>query len=876
MAFNLQYSRATNKFDRLCRRILDSIEPGHSSKNVHPCQENWTVLLISGRGDLTAAGTDVPANDSASVEDMRDLNPAEYAALRLADEATPQRGRGRVNLTPGEKKSPHGLSERLTQEWKTSHIKTDSITSLYWHNALKYLHAHYPLTVLTGDDTKVLGPLAQKLAERQSQLVDECLQLEQTVAELEATYESTKTELSTASNWLNKLRIKLWYAMDVISSNAYDNARNIALALNNMAVPTLPGLAQDQDTSSEPMQSGASAASVSSIFEQPMHDTEAIMKAAVDYGGPRKLSDPQIEKTKKWLQHNHVENFCRGEERIHRFCMEVKGATRKLVGETIADSPVLWSSELFAREKILYDIHAGTTLFAGLPSTRAPSVMSEPLSSTSFPIRATFVGSRASIFGGSSRLGREGIGSDISSYISSPGRATTSTTLESSIWSPAQSNSRSVTSASLQSRPASTFESGGLNRPIDRSHEKTGFLESLRQDLSSLLLSDLACPVWSCGSESDAWMNTLSQTSSIMDRLHQRTMLARLSLSSTPASTPAAGTEISSSRSPQARKQRSQSAAPRRPSSGKEESFASLRKALVGSGEQQRGADFPYHSAFDDILCRIRDHTDPILKLKAIRDFKMLSQDFRQSQQKAPARSRPRQEVGHTLSEDGPRRRSLDPSVLSANLRRQRQQKDGQTTPVNDVESEESVAIQTLKELLLVLWPKTMFRDLQYVAVFVSSDKMDDAELGQSFLHVGLAALAWKDEVCRSMVDVADRIVARDSIKRNVSKGKNREPSVLKAMEYWIIGAREGNAIAQRELASLYLTHPDVPPIVSLPLALSAEIFRADMMWEGVGEAQRNSQALCLALHWMQEAAKNGDTVAQAKLKEREAGRSIR
>lgn len=872
MAFNLQYSRATTKFDRLCRRILDSIEPGHSSKNVHPCQENWAVLLISKHGDLSAAETNMPTNTPTSVEGLLDLNPAEYAALRLADQATAHRGRRRITQTPSEKKSPHSLSEMLTQESKTSHIKTDSITSLYWHNALKYLHAHYPLTVLTGDDTKVLGPLVQKLAKCETRLVDECLQLEQTVAELEATYESTKAELSTASEWLNKLRIKLWYAMDVLSSNAYDNARNIAMALNNMAVPTLPGLTQEQDTSSEPLRSGASTASVSSIFEQPMHDTETIMKAAKEYGGPRKLSDPQIEKTKKWLQHNHVENFCRGEERIHRFCMEVKGATRKLVGETIADSPVLWSSELFAREKILYDIHAGTTLFAGLPSTRAPSVMSEPLSSTSFPIRATFVGSRTSIFGGSTRLGREGIGSDISSYISSPGRATTSTTLESSIWSPAQSNSRSVTSASLQSRPASAFESGGLNRPIDRSHEKTGFLESLRQDLSSLLLSDLACPVWSCGSESDAWMNALSQTSSIMERLHQRTMLARLSLLPTPASE----AEISRPTTSETRKQRSQSVAPRRPSSSKEESFASLRKALVGSSEQKRGADFPYHSAFDDILCRIRDHTDPILKLKAIRDFKILSQDFRQSQQRAPTKSGARQEAGYADSQDGPRRRSLDPNVLSANLRRQRHRKDAQTTPANDAESEESMAIQTLKELLLVLWPKTMFRDLQYIAVFVSSDKMDDAELGQSFLHVGLAALAWKDEVCRSMVDVADRIVARDSIKRNVSRGKTREPSVLKAMEYWIIGAREGNAIAQRELASLYLTHPDVPPIVSLPLALSAEIFRADMMWEGVGEPQRNSQALCLALHWMQEAAKNGDTVAQAKLKEREAGRSIR
>jgi chromatin assembly factor 1 subunit A len=191
-------------------------------------------------------------------------------------------------------------------------------------------------------------------------------------------------------------------------------------------------------------------------------------------------------------------------------------------------------------------------------------------------------------------------------------------------------------------------------------------------------------------------------------------------------------------------------------------------------------------------------------------------------------------------------------------------------------EYDENFIVQSLKDLLHALRPKTLFRDLQYIAAFASSDNLDDPELGQAFLHMGLAALAWKDEVCRGMVDVADRIVASDSIKRNVSSAKKREPSVLKAMEYWIVGAREGNAIAQRELASLYLTHPDVPPIVSLPLTLSSDIFKSEMMWEEEGEFRRNSQALCLALHWMQEAAKNGDVVAQTKLKEREAGRSIR
>jgi hypothetical protein len=745
---------------------------------------------------------------------------------------------------------------------------------MYWHNALNYLRTHYPLTVLTGDDTKVLGPLIQRLNGRQILLADECLQLEQEVADLEACYASARTTLATASGWLDKLRVKLWYAMFVISSDAYDNARNITVALNNMAILARPGAVPRQayGVSQEPSRPGSSVTSASSIFDQPRIDTETIMKAPAEYGGPRKLSDAQIEKTKKWLERNNVENFCRGEERIHRFCMEVKLLIRKLVGDTIAASPVLWSSELFAREKSQYDIHAG--LFGGT-STRPPSVMSEPLSSTSFPMRPAFAGSRASIFGGSSRLGRDGLGSDISSYISSPGRATTSTTLESaSIWSRGQSNSRSVTSVSQHSRPASTFEGSNLNRSVDRSQEKASFLETLRQDLSSLLLSDLACPVWSCGSESDAWMDAICQTPSIMERLHQRSALARLL---PPMNETVASTGLNP-KVPRKSKQRSRSAAPDRSSSDEHDcspELDSVERELLGGVGRAGVDDFPYRSAFNDILCRVRDHTDPVLKLRAIRDFKLLSQEFQQNRRVGSHTSLVKP-IGAAGAEDGTRRRSLDPSTLSANLRRKQCQKKSKGSVATTTEYDENFIVQSLKDLLHALRPKTLFRDLQYIAAFASSDNLDDPELGQAFLHMGLAALAWKDEVCRGMVDVADRIVASDSIKRNVSSAKKREPSVLKAMEYWIVGAREGNAIAQRELASLYLTHPDVPPIVSLPLTLSSDIFKSEMMWEGEGEFRRNSQALCLALHWMQEAAKNGDVVAQTKLKEREAGRSIR
>lgn len=870
--FNAQYSRASSKFDKLRRRILDVIEPGQSSKNVHPCQESWASVLISPDGSMAAATISSSSPATKKIEGLGELHPVEDAALRLVERAPIAEDREAFDPIPSAKRQGSSLFKMFSTEARLAHIKTDSIMSMYWQSALDHLQLHYPLTVLTEDDTKVLGPLTDKVVKCQLQVLDDCFRTEQEVADLEAVYTLAKTKITRLIGWLDKLRIKLWYTMEVVPSKYYEDARNIATALNNMALSAIRGFVPvsepgfSPDRSSRPSTSGTS---VSSFYDQGRMDTMSLLKAPVEHGGPKKLSDAQIEMTRKWLERNHVDNFCKGEERIHRFCMEVKMATRKLVGETISDSPVLWSSELFVREKNFYDIHSGT-FFSGQPSTRAPSVWSEPLSSSSYPHRSSFGASRGSSYGGSSRFGRD-LGSDLASMISSPGRATTSTTLEtaSSIWSHGQSNSRSVTSASLLSRPPSTFEDVGLNRLTDHSLEKATFLENLQQDLAALLLSDLGCPVWSCGSETDSWMDSIRQTSSIIERLEQRAVMAcLLSEKRSRASHTAAG-----SKAGQKLRARSQSVAASRrrsPPSGPIVSSNAIEKALT---DDRPPITFSYLNAFNDILSRMRDHVDPNLKLKAVYDLNILAQALQRSQQETMHGER-QAEGSH--SGEPPRRRSLNPSLLSANLsRRDRPAKPG-TVNGSDSAGEENSTVQFLKGLLIVLRPKTIFRDLQYIAAFVSSPTLDDTEMGRAFLHVGLAALAWKDEVCRAMVDVADRIVARDSIKRGVRGGARKEPSILKAMEYWMIGAREGNAIAQRELASVYLTHPDVPPIVSLPLALSSEIFKSEMRWDDEEERRRSSQAVCLALHWMQQAAENGDKLAQTKLEERRESRSIR
>lgn len=865
----MQYpsSRTSGRFDKLRQAVLATMEPGHSSKHIHPCQENWATVIVSATGQLQELEDSSSAHHK-TLDVLKDLDTAQEAAVSLVEGLTINDQHSVTSTTYMES----SLSEMFAKEQKVAQVKADSIAALYWHSAQKFLRQRYPITYLTGDGTKVLAPIVVALTTSNGEISRGIIQLEEEVSDLELSFAAARTRLTTLMVGVEKLRAKIWYAMTVVMSIEYEVAKNISTALNNMASPTLwaPGQSREGREPSGSSRPSTSGTSTSSFFDQPRIDTMTILKAPKEYGGPRKLSDVQIDMTKKWLK--RVDNFCKGEERIHRFCMEVKLATKKLVGETMTESPVLWSSELFAREKSLYDEQA-SAVYSAQPSTRAPSVMSEPVSSSSpFPARFGLLGFRSSFYSQSSSRA----GSDLASLISSPGRAPTVTTLDTgnTIFTPPQSNPRSVTSISSRSRPASAFEGVSLSRPMDHSVEKTRFLENLQQGLTCLLLADLGCLVWSLGSETDTWMSTVRATPSVAVRLRQRAVMASLMAEPEHLGTRKhlQGTKTAQTRN------RSQSSAPAA-HADHANILDTIETILDGKSEEMHPTKFTFRQAFADILARVSQHVDPNLKLKAIRDFRHLSLIFQRSLTTAQSESdRQRGEAA--------RRRSLNPSDLTANLDRRGKKDETRMPETSSSEStEESDTVRLLKRLLHVLSPRTIFRDLQYISAFVSSHTLDDTETGRAFLHVGLAALAWKDEVCRGMVDVADRIVVKDSTKRAIGGEGEKEASIVKAAEYWMIAAREGNAIAQRELASLYLTHPESTPIVSMPLALGSDIFKSEMMWteEGVGgaggggrEARHSSQALCLALHWMQLAANNGDAVAQMKLNERQAGRSVR
>jgi chromatin assembly factor 1 subunit A len=191
----------------------------------------------------------------------------------------------------------------------------------------------------------------------------------------------------------------------------------------------------------------------------------------------------------------------------------------------------------------------------------------------------------------------------------------------------------------------------------------------------------------------------------------------------------------------------------------------------------------------------------------------------------------------------------------------------------------ENQIVDALRSLLLEVKPKTLFRDLQFISAFVPSETLNKTDSGTAFLQFGLAALSLKEEVCNSMVEIADRIVSQELSRRHVPQpfGFNARPShaIEDAAGMWIITAKEGNPVAQRELAILYLTHPELLPRVTLPLTSPRDTFKAEMMYRRDKDSKSDPQSMCLALHWMQLSANGGDQLARNRLREREEFDSI-
>ncbi|KAF3941043.1 hypothetical protein ABW19_dt0203108 [Dactylella cylindrospora] len=782
--------------------------------------------------------------------------------------------------------------------------------------------------------------------------------------------------VSDMLNLLKSLRVKMWYVTDVRNSAAYDDARNVALALKKMAIPPKTnGRPVSQQRSKTGLTHRMSTSSFSLLKSDSMIDTIA---APVDNGGPNKLSDDQAEITSAWLKRYSVQNFCSGEERIHRFCFEIDKCVNRLVGDKILTGPVLWSSELFARdEKELTNVRKkGEFHLAGVGGL---NMTMDDDSDGEKSLRRQEVRPKASagdLFGLS--IGRPRSQSIVSTLSTTPGARprTTRGSVSESFMDKNDLFNTPTPQLSLESTPTSAFWSpfGNMtplagsparsktssiptlttSRSIESENsERKAFLNSLKQTLIGLLLSDLGLDVWSQGSETDAWFSGGLADECLQRKEDQERALAEKNASSKTLTT-VASKKINRKKSNKSlrrsvshangilealgRGEKGELAAPvatyetvgPEPHSGEENSSSSdatARSANTATGTStanKKGTyqTFPYGVAFRRLLTKFSTHPNPFDKLNALYELEILivasltSTTGKTFTRRGTLPSSPTPDFDPVARELSARMNNLmlsQPANLDESLAHLDERRHvglsgspfltptGARSPMpNNIPSTDMI-VEVWQELFRQadIRPRTLFRDLQFVASFIPAHQLDLTDQGKAFWDMAYAALTLKLDIVKTMVEVADEIVGYHTKRRTPDsaastpvvskekfdknpdlKSKSPQPagtewiarySMKDAANMWLITAKEGDATAQRELAIFYLTNPALLPLATMPLSKTKDIFRNDsMVARGVNDPEKcDPLRLCVSHHWMELSARE-DELAKKYLRQRD------
>lgn len=750
---------------------------------------------------------------------------------------------------------------------------------------------------------------------------------------------------------LKNLRDKMWYITDVRNSGLYEEARNVALALKVMGQPT-------KTPDGKPIQTHRPRNFSKSSTTNFLLKTEAqvfdIMAAPQDFGGPNKLSDDQSDITAKWLNQYGVENFCKGEERIHRFCLEVDKCVNKLVGDSMMDSPVLWSSELYKRDKEVLDsgrqkgdlflTGVGTLSIAGdeeyetqgRPGSRSLDFAQRP--------------SQSSLRSISNRNGSQQ-SFDLSPWGSNPihspdyfGGSSPVLAIDSSatFWSPFQTQAQSPTSAT-SIRPRTASSSKGtvmLKQSTTVNEDKRRFLLDLKQTLTGLLLSDLGTVVFSGGSETDSWfsgdlLEDCIQRKRDEEQRRKKQIARKKSMKS--LRTKAGAEHRNSPLETLGRTERGEAAPPvatyqhaaasdSHQSAGEHSSSSATSRSSGASTAKKSGLlEFPYNVAFRRLLNKFATHPNPFSKLHALYELELLIIASLSSRSGRPYNSRrdtlppvpqsPTLGAMPELSSREPttntsRAQNLEEAIANCEERRSHTmnqegvsnsspflQRSGARSPVGPPSTDMIVEVMQGLFRDADIRPKTLFRDLQYIASFVPAQMLDRTARGKAFWDVGLAALGLKQDVCRIMVEIVDDIIAKHSQRDVVLQQTNGQATektglavgaggatssqapvsrytIEDAARMLLITAREGDPVAERELAIMYLTSPELLHRTILPLTKPRDVFKTELLNRERKASQDSARSdpfmMCVAQHWMELSMKGGDKLAAQYLRQRE------
>lgn len=726
-------------------------------------------------------------------------------------------------------------------------------------------------------------------------------------------------DIHKLENARKALRVKMWYVSDVIHSAPYEEALHVTRALRAM-------------TSSSRMKQPASISWArqrlrnSAGQDRSAAQTLEALAAHRDYGGLSKLADEQVEQTSRWLTRNSVENFCKGEERIHRFCFEVQKCVNKLAGLNLLDSPVLWSSRLFGREKLMFD--------ARLPASRnfdLPYKNSTPNAYASN--HSAFIPSQSSYSSFASSSDPYGFRSD-----NNPDHFTRiwdlpKTSVEFNATAPAAKskiNSSGLTSLRLPSTAQQSSASPGHTSSYRTLSEevinaKKSFTHQIKKLLHSLIISDLGYPLWTQGSETDAWINLQHLNEAPVLKQPQQVPPDAVELKG-PRRTRDSNTTLSESdHSVSTFREQQQpeivcSQHRRIHAPGDTTNVSNIPGSTVRSDAQANGSigqgyesPFPYSDAYRVLLEKFSFSPDPYTKLQILSELEVLVlnsiHDISNTQIKTGLQSASadpylgsgRYVNGRSIGVPRTKATSLEEVIANCTERRAGTLKLGASggaairiSQFNSPDLEPLNTDSTFNALLAIfrdpsLRPRTLYRDLQFIAAFVPSSVLDQTSQGKAFWDAGLAALVFKEDLCASMITRATQIT---NYHISASKPAFQIPDPIlanttlrDAAQLWLITAKEGSPVAARELGLFYLTHPELLSRVTLPFSKAKEVFRpiisGDLRGGGVGGGLGGSggggggatgglDALTFAVvfHWMELAANGGDRDARDFLKE--------
>ncbi|KAL9098501.1 MAG: hypothetical protein Q9163_005847 [Psora crenata] len=703
---------------------------------------------------------------------------------------------------------------------------------------------------------------------------------------LELRRRNQQASLKELAELRKSLRVKMWYVSDVKNSSPYEDALLVTKALRAMAKA----------------KRGKQPGSIANWARQRLRgsapydraDKQALeaLCAPKHHGGTAKLADEQVELTSRWLTKNSIENFCKGEERIHRFCYEVQKSVGKLAGMNLLESPVLWSSHLFRSEKASFDTRSRQP---SLPSDPYPP-MASPLRSNDFgPVRSSTINQTHPTFSGVPSTRAKGpVNFTGALQITGMPQPFGASALSSAPRYPyaALSSSQMLGHLSPPMTPVSpklgeVFSASVPSRTEPEHKPKRDFVENIKQRLTALIISDLGYLLWISGSETDVWMTRAAAQAQVDHGGEPAGDKAGVSAN-------AATIPVRNRRSSPPKASSSDSNAPEQSSTGVQ--FAMSAQPFNPGSDPPN--TFPYSCAYSAILKKMSLTQDPSSKLQMLCDLEDLIWSFLQERKlrqsmDGPASAKPQAEgkPAMTSSKIMPRTKATSLEEVIANCTERRastlkREQPRQPLPLDffiatpTEPSSVAGADEVADELLSIfrdpnLRPATLYRDLQFIAAFIPPSILDQTVQGKSFWDAGLAALALKEDFINTTIRRANEITNHHLNTKLPPQFPNMTevpPSVANttlrdAAELWLIAAKEGSPLAARELALFYLTHPDLLRRTVMPFSKAKDVFASMSPVDRSSVGALDPLTFSVVMHWMEVASSGGDNEAKEFLR---------